>query len=318
MNPELKQFLDIYLQENTHTNAISAFPLPCGIGKSQYIAYAISDALNNDSGLIVITDAINRLNHYTSSPDEQLAQYIERNLNRISILSSENIATEVKTLYQKPIILMSTQRFFNLSRDEIIEYTTGHSQKRNKIIFDEKPYLLESRRITVKTLNDIDSALKQALDNEVNQDEKDWIITQWQSFNKRLQQELKTNEKLNDGYKREHYFNCDGLTISEDDNRFNELIMKYKDKLNKYSSDVLKDIHAVNRLLAEGIITSQKIKGKVSSHEYSNFFTVIINHSDKLLNIGAKVFVLDGTSNVSPEYKLKCVDLVDCSRLIGI
>ena len=47
------------------------------------------------------------------------------------------------------IRVLSIQRYFNLIRDEIIGLTSG-KQKRKKIIFDEKTYLLESRVITVK------------------------------------------------------------------------------------------------------------------------------------------------------------------------
>ena len=47
------------------------------------------------------------------------------------------------------IRVLSIQRYFNLIRDEIIGLTSG-KQKRKKIIFDEKAYLLESRVITVK------------------------------------------------------------------------------------------------------------------------------------------------------------------------
>ena len=33
-----------------------------------------------------------------------------------------------------------------------------------------------------------------------------------------------------------------------------------------------------------------------------------------MLIIGAKVFVLDGTADISPEYRLKCIQMVNCSR----
>lgn len=46
---------------------------------------------------------------------------------------------------------MTTQRHFNLTRNGIIGLTSGQ-QKRKKLTFDEKAYLLESRVITVKML----------------------------------------------------------------------------------------------------------------------------------------------------------------------
>lgn len=318
VNAELKQFLDTQLREDTDTNTISVFPLPCGVGKSEYIQYVIADALHNNYGLIIVTDAVDRLNSYMDSKqNDQLVEYINRNRNRISILSSDNILSEIRTLQFKPIVLMTTQRYFNLSRDEIINFTSGQNYKRSKIIFDEKIYLLESRTLTIKSLDNIAIALKESLDNTVNQDDKQWLINQYSKFNYKLQEKLKENEQLNNdtqNFKREVYFNADGLTISEDDAKFQAFIEKYKYFLIKNNPDILKDLKAIYKLLSDGAVTSQKIKNKSSNKDYKNYFTVVTNNANKLIDIGAKVFVLDGTSDISPEYRLKCVNMVDCSQ----
>lgn len=84
---ELKEFLDRHISESTDTNFIDVFPLRCGIGKTTYIKYAISDALRNGRGLIVITDSLKRMKEYTSdSVDNDLAEYVSHNLKRIAIL----------------------------------------------------------------------------------------------------------------------------------------------------------------------------------------------------------------------------------------
>lgn len=320
MNPELKRLLDRYMSEDTDTNRVTVFPLPCGTGKSEYITYLLADALQNNYGLIVVTDEIDRLNDYvTNEQTEQLTKYIKRNINRISILSSTNILDEIKTLSTKPIILMTTQRYFNLTTDEILNLTSGQKFKRSKILFDEKIYLIESIKLTIKTLDEISTTLKEALDNTVNQEEKQWLISQYDSFNAMIQQKLIENEKQNNdttNFKREVYFNSGGSTIGDDDSRFNALVYKYKRQLDKYNPDTVKNIEAINKLLFDGAMTSQKIKSKKSnsSQEYKNYFTVVINNADKLVNIGAKVFVLDGTADISPEYKLKCINMVDCTE----
>lgn len=315
---ELKEFIHNHIKADTDTNTISVFPLQCGVGKSEYITYLIADALSNKYGLIVVTDAIDRLNNYTcSNKNEMLTEYIKRNTNRISILNAENIYSEINTLPLKQIILMTTQRYFNLSRDDIINLTSQHNYKREKIVVDERIYLLESRKLTIKSLNDISTALNEALDNTVNATDKQWLINQYDEFNFKLQQKLKENENQNNdnqSFKREIYFKSDDLTISEDDKKFDNLIQKYKRRLQKYNPDVFKDLEAINKLMIDGAITSQKVKSKSSNQEYKNYFTVVINNADKLINVGAKVFVLDGTADVSPEYQLKCVNMVDCSR----
>lgn len=315
MNIELKNFLDKHIKEDTDTSKISVFPIPCGVGKSEYITYLLAEALQNDYGLIVVTDTLDRLNKYASSQqNEQLSEYIQRNISKISILNSDSIADEVITLHLKPIILMTTQRYFNLTNNEIIKLTTNHTCKRSKIIFDEKIYLLESRRLTVKNLNDIATALNEGLDNTVDEAEKKYLITKYAELNQELQKRLVENERLNNNlqdFKREVWFNSAGLTIT---NEFNNIINKYKTQLKKYNSDILKDLKAINKLLFDGVITSQKVKMKKSNQDYKNYYTVVINNANKLVDIGAKVFVLDGTADISPEYLLSCVDVVDCNQ----
>lgn len=321
MNIELKKFLDWHLNNDTDTNTISVFPLPCGIGKSEYIKYLVSDAILNYYGLIVVTDAVSHLNAYVTEAynkeTKDLIDYFKKNSNKISVLTAENYRDEIKYISEKPILLMSTQRFFNLSRDEIISFTSNHKYKRSKIVFDERIYLLENQKLTVKSLNDISTALKEGLDNTVNPNDKQWLINQYDSFNAKLQQKLEENEQLNNNthnFRREVYFDSEGLTISEDVSKFNALIKKYKSQLNSYNPDIAKNIEAITKLLFDGVVTSQKVKSKNSHKEYKNYFTIVTNNTDKLIDIGAKVFVLDGTADISPEYRLKCVNMIDCSR----
>ncbi len=322
MNNNLTQFLDEHIKSSKNTNIVDVFPIPCGVGKSEYITYLLADAIQNQYGLIVVTDMVDRLNQYTKNSNneetEQLTDYINRNMSKISILSSANKADENKVIRYKPIIMMTTQRYFDyLSRDEIINFTLKQNIKRPIIIFDEKPYLLENRKITIKTLNDISTTLKEGLDNTINPTDKQWLINQYDSFNTKLQQKLEENEKLNNdtnNFRREVYFNSDGLTISEDDSKFNALIKKYKPQLNKYNPNTVKNIEAIIKLLFDGAVTSQKVKSKNGNQEYKNYFTIVTNNADKLINIGAKIFVLDGTADISPEYRLKCVNMINCSQ----
>lgn len=315
MNTELKQFIDKHIKEDTDENKLSVLPLPCGVGKSEYIKYLLAEAIQTNKGLIVVTDSVERLNDYvTNGQDDFLIEYLQRNLNRVSILTSDTLSKEVLTISYKPIILMTTQRYFSLDREEIIKLTTG-SIKRDHIIFDEKIYILESRKLTVKSLNDIATALREGLDNTVVDDDKQWLIGQYDQLNAVLQQRLRENEELNNNtanFRREVFFDADGLQISVDDVKFNTLISKYKTLLRRYNPEALKDLQAIDKLLIDGAITSQKVKSKSSNQEYQNYFTVVINNVDKLINVGAKVFVMDGTADISPEYKLNCVNMIDC------
>ncbi len=315
MNEKLKKFLDKNISEDNDTSKISVFAIPCGVGKSEYITYLLADALKNNYGLIVVTDMLDRLSQYANNQkNEQLTEYINRNISKITLLNSHNIAEQSTKIHLKPIILMTTQRYFGLTRSEIIELTTKQTYKRFKVVFDEKIYLLESRTLTVKNLNDIATALSEGLDNTVDESDKKYLIKEYEALNQELQKRLVENEQQNDDrqdYKRERWFDSEGLTITD---KFVDLADKYRNQLRKYNPDTPKDLEAVKKLLFDGVITSQKIKTKKSGQEYKNYFTVVTNNADKLIDIGAKVFVLDGTADISPEYKLKCVNMVNCKQ----
>lgn len=310
MNERLKDFLDTNIKKNTDAGMVKVFPLPCGVGKSEYIKHLISDALNKNYGLIVVTDEVERLHSYTAAQDEQLTEYIQRNIHRISILSSSTIATEAKLLHGKPIVLMCTQRYFDLSIDEIKQLTAT----RRKIVFDEKPYIFITYKLTIESLNNVDSALKEGLDDTVNQDDKDLLISKWETINTSLQRALKTNETLNSDYKREEYFNFSVFVDVDAAEEFFALVGKYRPQLKRYNPEIIKIIDAVKQLMTEGIITSQKTKYKNSGNAYNNYFTVLINNIYKLTAVEATVFILDGTSDISPEYDLNCVDKIDCRK----
>ncbi len=310
MNTNLKKFLDRHIKGDSYTGTLKVFPLPCGVGKSEYIKYLISDALNKNYGLIVVTDEVERLNSYTSAQNEQLTEYIRRNLHRISILSSATIADEAKVLSQKPIVLMCTQRYFDLSIDEIKQYTST----RKKIVFDEKPYIFDARKLTIEALNNVDSTLKTGLDDTVDQSDKELLVSGWETISTALQKALKINEVLNTDYKREEYFNFSAFVDVKTAEAFFSLIGKYKPQLRRYNAGITKTIDAIKQLMTEGVITSQKAKYKNSGNSYDNYFTVLINNIHKLTVTDAAVFVLDGTSDISPEYDLNCVQKIDCRK----
>lgn len=312
---ELKEFLDHYITESTDTNLIDVFPLRCGIGKTTYIKYAISDALRNGRGLIVITDSVDRMQEYTrNQTDDDLTEYVSKNIKKIAILNSANFSEEVKTVKYKQIVLMTTQRYFDMTPEEITGLTEYANGKRDRIIFDEKIYITENIEIRVKTINDIDTALHEHIDDTDNPEDKAWLISQWEQFRDRIFAIMKMYEAENDGYSLEKWHYIDDDYISEDDERFKKLIHHYRKKINRISG-TYKALLAVVQIVENGAtFTSQKLKSKSSNSEYNNYFTVILDNKEKLTNIGAKIFVLDGTADIDPDYRREFVNMIDCSQ----
>lgn len=289
----LKTFLDDHLQHGSNDH-VTVFPLRCGIGKSTYIRHKIAETLQHrKSGLIVITDEIDRLHEYVN------ADYLELNRDRIALLTSKSVHDELPTQWKKPILIMTTQRFFALSREDIIEFTKwGRGCRRDTIIFDEKPYLIERRHIGIYEFNIIDTALHEAIDDTVDSDEKAWITTQWKLLIERMKQVIVDYESKTDIQLEQWHYTPDS-TLTEDDSRFFAFIEKYRKKLNQYRNGVCVDIYAIRQLIYEGATI---ICHKTPSGEYEKYFIVAWDNADKVLHLGADVFVLDGTADIDPEY----------------
>lgn len=317
---DLKAFLDAHIEQSTDTNTIDVFSIPCGIGKSRYIKYQISDCLNDGTGLIVVTDSVDRLNNYVNDDDAGLTQFVQRNKSKISILTSDTITAELKTIGYKPVVLLTTQRYFQLTREEIIALTVYNRGKRNRIIFDEKPYISELIKINIATVDKIDIALNQQLDNTVDPDDKQWLVTQWQDFIIRFKVLIKEYEELNTNYQLSFWHDKSKLTyISDDDDRFHNLIEKYRQHLNAIDCTTVKHIQAIEQIIGNGarFISFKKCKATDNGEEiniYDNFFQVLIENHDKLINVNAKVFVLDGTADLMPDYDVYFVNKVDCTQ----
>lgn len=308
LSVELNQYLDEHIKPSKNTNIVDVFPIRCGLGKSTYIKYRLFKALSTNERLIVVTDQISNLEGYIS---DELAEYIKRNKDKLTLLTSENIGTELKTLYLKNIVLMTTQRYFNFTVEEIKKLT----QNRKIIIFDEKPYLNEQMKVNIKTFNDVDTAFHIAIDNMVNPADKEWLINQWEILRAKFQNTIKEYEQLNTKGKLELWHYKTNETISEDDEKFIKLINAYRLKLQKYDIDSYKNILAIIQIVYEGAtFTSCKIKSK--EQKYENYFTVFIDNKDKMINTGAKIYVLDGTADISSDYKVSYVNLIDCSKFL--
>lgn len=311
MNDKLNQFLDEHIKPSSNINVVDVFPIRCGIGKSTYIKYRLFKALSTNEKLIVVTDQIERLKEYVSS--DELAEYIKRNRNKLTLLTSDNIGTELKTLHLKNIVLMTTQRYFNFTVDEIKELI----KSRKIIIFDEKPYFNEQIKINIKTFNNIDTALHIALDNTIEPANKDWLITQWELLRAKFQNTIKEYERLNTKGRLELWHYKPNETISENDEQFIKLINKYRLKLQKYDIESYKNILAIIQMVYEGaIFISCKIKSNSQEQKYENYFTVLIDNKDKMIASGAKVYVLDGTADVSPDYQVSYINMIDCSDFL--
>ena len=317
VNPnQFSDWLKEHLQHSTDDSTIDLIPAPCGIGKSYSMTAQIGEALQTtNQGILLITDEVERMRQYTNadSYDGYLGEYLARNKERILIYEAKNAKAEYKNLFSKQIVVMSTQRFFNLRRNEVIALINTHVPRRH-IFIDERAPMSEIVRVDISTFNDIDTALNLQLDNTAK--DKQWLIDQWRNLRNRYDNYMRQYEASHDDYELHLWHGDEDKHATTNDAKFLHLVNEtYSTKLRRIDNDILKKIRAVFRMVAEGaLFISRRKPNSKSKNEYSNFFLVTLDHSDLLLNIGSKTVILDGTGNLDPVYDAWFINRIDCTQ----
>lgn len=334
-NPDLDRFIEETISANiSDTGKILVFPLMCGLGKSRHIRHMIQERLTVGEGMIVVTDSVDGLSRLMACahddadyrkfmddlPDDEereTAEYIHANRESIAFLTKSTVKQEFTQLFRrngKKIVMMTTQRYFQMFPEGIRDLTQG-SVKRDLIIFDEKPYLNSQRTISVRNLNGIDTIIKERVHNRCR--EKAFLREHWTDLQTLM-------ESLFDYYETENP-NGNGKPYvvwhepSYDFTMLDEKFLKLtEDTYRRYFPfDVRQDIRAVYQALTEGATFTSCLKSRNSKgSKYSNHFSVVFDNSRYLNDVGAKVVVFDGTGNIDPSYDLDYVQMVDCAQYV--
>ena len=264
--------------EDRDTSTITVFPARCGLGKSTFLRILIKAWLmdNTNRGLIIVTDNLERLKEYRSLNDENKHEDKDKHevLFPIAYLDSENYAAEHKTQKQCPILLISTQRYFQMdSIEKFLTYTDGETEyRRDTIIFDEAPYFYDNGEIGIEQLDYLHTALNEGITDLADQTEKMWAIEQYSAFREwmisllnNLEQQRNKTTYL--------YYQPTRMRITNDaesDCRFLTLIEK-SDVYSKYrrSKDIVKNI--LQFLCGGGFFTSFKLS---DNNNYKKSFLV--------------------------------------------
>ena len=312
---QFSTWLQDHLSQSTDTHTVDLIPAPCGIGKSYSMTVMIAETLKtiNGGGILLITDEIQRMHNYVNvgEQDSCLADYLNRNRSRILIYEAANAKADRDRLFDTPIIVMSTQRFFSLSREAVIDLVATYIPKRH-IFIDERAPLAETIKINMGLFNDIDTALDTCLDN--TSQNKEWLRTQWGNLRNRYDTYMRAYEQSHTDYELQQWHTDDDKHATTDDAKFLRLVNEtYASKLRHADNDILKKIKAIFQLVHDGgLIISRLKQNSKSKEEYSTFFLVTLDHSDLLLDVGSKTVILDGTGNVDAVYDLWYVNHVPC------
>ena len=335
---QIEFFKDAFdkLVHDRDTNKVTCFSARCGIGKSTLIhtfmhcciGNAYYEGRHEPQGLVVITDSIKRLEELSNSEKdmaeaerfwgEALKDYGWDNHYRdftkqIIVLNSEEpFKDQLIKQHYKPIVLLSTQRYFMMgksTRDQLFLFSyKDRTLPRNIIIFDECPQFSEIVTLDSDNLTRIESALYKGLSNEVT--DKRFVIDEYKIFKDRLLKQMDEKEDLTKEsnvtvyWKNERY-----TTITPNDKLFFDVIYKNIDSLSKQYPQFLKDILCLQKLAQSGGIF-HCIKKKSGENYERSFMLLIDNREYFYIGQDKKFFVFDATADVDPRYDLDYVEVL--------
>lgn len=276
-------------------------------------------------GLLIVTDNVDRMREYwdplrvASNPhlSAELKEFVASHQNDVIALDSKNKKNVRKEdIHNARVLIITTQRFFEYAKmDTIEEYLHGGRYQRNLIIFDEEPYLSKTEDITPITLNHISDALYLALDDSMsNQDDRDWCLSQWEAARARLMQVFRKLER--DGLPAQYYKDSKE-SLTDDDDRFFKCIEERRNFFygDRGISDALPSLYDLRTLCTDfGLFSYRSRKGQsdiaIGKNEvYETKFTVYHDNRSKLLDVGAKCIIFDGTGDISPRYQEDYIEI---------
>lgn len=305
------------------TDKVTCFSPRCGIGKSTFINtfinYCVGEKQSDTPiGIVVVTDSIKRLEELSSYGEfkvqekeywgekyKQYKNYHYHNfMNRVIVLNStESLQEQMQWQHYKPIVLLTTQRYFMMTdklREQLFTYSFNNkSYKRNIVIFDERPQFFEQISINTENLSLLESALYEGLNDEVR--DKKFVTNQFREFKISLTDKMDELESLNENNRITMYWKdktCNSIT--KNDQLFFKIINTNMDLLTQKYSKFQRDMWALQEIMENGAIFNAT---KKRNGEYRRSFTILRDNRDCFyLGEDKKFFVFDATAEIDPRY----------------
>lgn len=325
------------IMNNRDTSKVTCFAARPGIGKSTFIKTLMHCCIGldffkgkyNPIGLVIITDSMKRLEGLSNGKEDSIEakknwgelfedwgineHYEEFEKSVIVLKSDTPFLEQLQKQHYKPIVLMSTQRYFMLSkkvRDQLFSFSyNGEVLKRNTVIFDECPYFSETVQINSYNLAMIESALLEGLSDDV--EDKEFVTREFTVFKNRLIDQMAQNERESDDsdiilyWKDKRY-----STITPNDKLFFEVVENNMVSLTQKYGSILKDLECLKEMAKNGAIfyCFKKKEGK----DYERSFVLVMDNREAFyLGKDRKIFVFDATADIDPRYDLDYVEIVD-------
>lgn len=279
---------------------------------------------------MVVTDSVKRLEELSSFSEfkekekeywgekyKQYKNYHYNNfMNRVIVLNStESLQEQMQRQHYKPIVLLTTQRYFMMPdklREQLFTYSFNNkSYKRNIVIFDERPQFFEQVSINTENLSLLESALYEGLNDEVM--DKKFVTNQFREFKISLTDKMDELESMNENNRITMYWKdktCNSIT--KNDQLFFKIINANMDSLTQKYSKFQRDMWALQEIMENGAIFNAT---KKRNGEYRRSFTVLRDNRDCFyLGEDKKFFVFDATAEIDPRYDVDYTKIYDTKK----
>lgn len=304
VHPKQKEYIqtlvdDIY--DNDIKDIISIVSCRCGIGKSTSIN-AILRQLANSSvgeaiepldgyGAIFITDNLERLTKtYNYSNLSTFAYLMKYKEDDIEYENRKTFGEQIKEQYKYPILLITTQKYFRMTKEERQVLYKWRGGTRELCLIDEKPYLIKSVAITERYLSNIRIALE-----EIKKcDDKIYLLDTWKIIYNDLDI---IRDRMANSYTTMWLKNSKkSLLFSEDEDK------KFFDILSKYvTTSIYEDTLRLRDIYTNGCLF---ISSDSTDTDNSRQFILTYNNMDKFDTDKCKYYILDATSKFDIDYLL--------------
>lgn len=139
-------------------------------------------------------------------------------------------------------------------------------------------------------------------------EDKDWLIQEYHAFRDKMTSLLREKEKTSSNvdrfYWRDHYTS----NITSNDERFFELLEKYKKPICKQYVNAITDFNIFKSIMIDGAFFTTTKNARLQ--DYETYFQIFKDNKNKfyLGENKVKCFVFDATADVDPDYHLDYVN----------
>lgn len=296
---------------------ITVLPLMCGTGKSTAIRLKMRQVIeaNDGTGMIVITDSIERMRDYLDPPDDEMKAFFLDYGHLITLMTHETLEENLRNEHRCPILIMSTQRYLGLSHKEIERYLKWDGGERSLIIVDEQPGFLKTVDVSFHEVRDFGTSIQSI---PISEEEKsEYRITYRHLIELPLNLFFQNCRNTITQPGQYYFFHPKRGTISTSLESCFMLLEKNKHDLMrtlpKYIDNPYLKLSALKMIFTEGALFQVR---KMKSGAVIDSFTVVVNRFSNFTDLDAKVIILDGTADISISYELfkDELDIRDCSQ----